>query len=54
VVASLSSGTVLVEDVLSAREPAPVRPYSGQLVVVPRVTVGRFTSVGLAAEFQWP
>jgi hypothetical protein len=43
-------GTVFVDDVLSAREPASVRPSSGQPVVVPRVTVGRFTSVGLAAE----
>jgi hypothetical protein len=44
-------GTVLVDDVLSARQLVPVRPSDGSLLVVPQVTVGRFTSVGLAAEF---
>jgi hypothetical protein len=44
-------GTVFVDDVLSAREPVPAAGSRGQLLIVPRVTVGRFTSVGLAAEF---
>jgi hypothetical protein len=33
-------GTFFVDDVLSAREPVPATPSSGQLRIVPRVTVG--------------
>jgi hypothetical protein len=48
---SAGGPATLVDDVLGARQSAPIRPSDGSLLVVPQVTVGRFTSVGLAAEF---
>jgi hypothetical protein len=44
-------GTALVDDLLGARENVPAQRSRGWLRMAPQVSLGRSTSIGIAAEF---